>query len=176
VCRPANSSKNCPGPFGRGFVAIAFAAAVLAAGCATPGPDQSVATAADAIFSRKIVMDTINNHMDELEGMLASAEKLDLAEAREHADVISVMFMAFPHLFPPGTNQWKLNGERDAGRDTYASPDLRKNFADFYGRAGRASKVAYAASRAKEQGELRTLIAELRTVCNSCHAAYLKTD
>ncbi|HKA42973.1 MAG TPA: cytochrome c [Burkholderiales bacterium] len=135
-----------------------------------------MATPGDAIFSRKIVMDTINNHMDELEGMLAAADKVDMAEAREHADVISVMFMAFPHLFPPATNQWKANAERDAGRDTYASPELWKNFADFYGRAGRASKVAYAASRAKEQGELRTLVSELRTVCNSCHAAYLKTD
>jgi cytochrome c556 len=167
--------------FGRGCVATAcggtgIAALVLAAGCAALGQDQSAATAADAIFSRKIVMDTINNRMDELEGMLASEDKLDLVEAREHADLISVMFMAFPHLFPPGTNQWKPNVERDAGRDTYASPDVWTNFADFYGRAGRASKVAYAASRAKQQSEFRTLIAELRTACNACHAVYLKTD
>ena len=84
--------------------------------------------------------------------------------------------MALPHLFPPGTNQWKPNVERDAGRDTYAAPELWTNYADFYGRAGKASKVAYNASRAKQQSEFKTLIAELRSACNSCHAAYLKTD
>src|SRR4030095_10057333 len=142
--------------FGCNHIAIACVAAVaLAAGCAPPGPDQSAATPADTIFSRKIVMDTINNQMDELEGMLAAGDKVDLDEAREHADVISVLFMAFPHLFPPRTNQWKPNVERAAGRDTYASPDLWQNFADFYGRAGNASKIAFAASRPQTQSDLR---------------------
>jgi hypothetical protein len=27
--------------------------------------------------------------------------KIDLAEGTEHADNVSVMLMAFPHLFPP---------------------------------------------------------------------------
>src|SRR4029450_245367 len=163
--------------FGCNPIATACVAAVaLAAGCATPGPDQSAATPADTIFSRKIVMDTINNQMDEREGMLAAGGKGDLDGAREAAEGMPVLFMAFPHLFPPRTNQWKPNVERDAGRDTYASPDLWQNFADFYGRAGNASKIAFAASRAKNESELRTLIAELRVVCTSCHAAYLKTD
>ena len=39
----------------------------------------------DTIFARKILMDTINNNMDELEGMIASGKDLDLKEAREHA-------------------------------------------------------------------------------------------
>ena len=166
--------------FGRGRREMArgsaVAALMLAAGCMTPGQDKSVATAADAIFSRKIMMDTINNQMNELEGMLASADKLDLVEAREHADLISVMLMAFPHLFPPATNQWQPNVQRDAGRDTYAAPAVWTNFADFYARAGRASKIAYNASRARHESDFRMLIAELRGACNACHAAYLKTD
>ena len=141
--------------FGRGRMPIAcgcagVAALMLAAGCVALDQDKSAAMARDEIFARKIVMDTINNRMDELEGMLASADKFDLAEAREHADMISVMLMAFPHLFQPATNQWQPNVERDAGRDTYAAPQLWTNFADFYGRAGRASQVAFNASRAKE--------------------------
>ena len=167
--------------FGRGRAVIACGCAgaavlMLMAGCIALDQDKSAAMAPDTIFARKIVMDTINNRMDELEGMLASADKFDLAEAREHADMISVMLMAFPHLFPPSTNQWKPNVERDAGRDTYAAPDLWTNFADFYGRAGRASRVAFSASRAKQQSEVKTLTAELRTACNACHATYLKSD
>jgi cytochrome c556 len=154
-----------------GFIALASLA-----GCATPGVDTGAATPADAIFARKIMMDTIDGRMNELEGMLAANEKIDLAEAREHADMISVMLMAFPHLFPPTTNQWRPNVERDAGRDTYAAPEVWTNFAEFYGRADKASKVAFAASRAKAEAELRARIAELRGACNACHAVYLKTD
>lgn len=161
---------------GRMAMARTVAALVLVAGCTALGQDKSAATPADAIFARKIMMDTIDNQMNELEAMLAAADKLDLAEARDHADVISVMLMGFPHLFPPGTNQWQPNVERDAGRDTYAAPELWKNFADFYERAGKASKVAYHASRVRQQSEFRMLIAELRGACNSCHASYLKTD
>jgi cytochrome c556 len=154
----------------------AVAAMLLAAGWATPGPEQSAAAPADTIFARKIMMDTIDNQMNEVEGMLAATGKLDLAEARDHADVISVMLMAFPHLFPPGTNQWRPNVARDAGRDTYAAPELWTNFAQFNARAGEAYKVAYRASRAKQADEFKMLIAELRGACNACHALYLKTD
>jgi cytochrome c556 len=155
---------------------FALAILVLAAGCATPGADRSAATPADAIFARKIMMDTIDSQMNEVEAMLAATGKLDLAEARDHADVISVMLMAFPHVFSPATNQWRPGVARDAGRDTYASPEAWTNFADFYARAGAASKVAYRASRAREERAFRTLIAELRGACNACHAIYLKTD
>jgi hypothetical protein len=30
--------------------------------------------------------------------------------------------------------------------------------------------------RAKGTGDLKTLVAELRTACNACHASYLKTQ
>ena len=84
--------------------------------------------------------------------------------------------MAFPHLFPPATNQWKPNVPRDPGADTYASPDLWANFADFYQRAQKVSKTAYDAAHAMRGDEYRSLIAELRSACNGCHAAYQKTD
>ena len=77
--------------------------------------DQGVAIAKDAIFARKILMDTISTNMDELETMTASDKGVNLAEGREHADTISVMLMAFPHLFAAETNQWKSDVERDPG-------------------------------------------------------------
>jgi cytochrome c556 len=114
--------------------------------------------------------------MDELETMTASDKGVNLAEGREHADMISVMLMAFPHLFPADTNQWKPNVERDPGRDTYASPEVFTNYPDFYAKAASASKIAYRASRAEQESDFRRFIAELRVACDSCHGAYLKAD
>jgi cytochrome c556 len=86
------------------------------------------------------------------------------------------MLMAFPHLFAAETNQWKPNAERDPGRDTYASPDAFSNYADFYAKAAHASKMAYNASRAKQEGDFKKFVVELRVACDSCHAVYLKVD
>src|SRR3954466_3413445 len=81
--------------------------------------DQSAATTKDLIFARKIMMDSIGNNMDEIDTMLQTG-RIDLAEGREHADTISVMLMAFPHLFPPNSDQWKPNVAHDPGTDTFA--------------------------------------------------------
>jgi len=154
-------------------------AIVLAAGSMielTWGQDRSPAIAKDAIFARKILMDAIGRNMDEIESMTASPKGVDMTEGREHADNISIMLMAFPHLFFPDTNQWKPNVERDPGRDTYAAPELWTRYADFYARAAEASKVAYKASRAQQEVDFKTFAVQLRAACDSCHATYLKTD
>jgi len=163
---------------GRRMSIIIGAIALLAVGMSpmASSQDQSTTIAKDAIFARKILMDTINTNMDELETMTTSGKGVNLTEGREHADMISVMLMAFPHLFPASTNQWKPNVERDPGRDTYASPDLFTNYADFYARAAAAAKTAYRASRAQQEGDFKTYVAELRVACDSCHGLYLKSD
>jgi cytochrome c556 len=148
----------------------ALAIAMLAA------PAQGQPAARDTIFARKILMGAIDMNMDEIETMLAPEGKLVLADAQEHAETISTMLMAFPHLFPPATNQWKPGENRDPATDTFANPDLWSNFADFYQRAAEASKIAWSASRAKRADEFRPLIGQLRQRCNACHALNLKTD
>ena len=130
----------------------------------------------DTIFARKTLMDTIGTTMDEIEGMLEPGGTFDAGEAREHADLISVLLMAFPHLFPAATNQWRAGAERDAALDTFAAPELWGNFHDFYARASEASKTAFNASRAATFKEFKSRIAELRTACEGCHASYLKPD
>jgi cytochrome c556 len=157
-------------------VVAAAALAFLAASVTASSEEQSADLAKDAIFARKILMDTINTNMDELEGIVTSDKGINLVEGREHADMISVMLMAFPHLFPPPTNQWKPNVERDPGRDTYASPDVWTNYADFYAKAATASKIAYKASRSQKDVEFKGYVAELRVACDACHGVYLKTD
>ena len=130
----------------------------------------------DTIFARKIVMGSIDMNMDEIETMLAPEGKLNLSDAQEHAEVISTLLLAFPHLFPAATNQWKAGAERDPATDTFASPDVWTKFPDFYQRASEASKIAWSASRAKRADEFRPLIGQLRDRCNACHALNMKTD
>jgi cytochrome c556 len=151
-----------------------LAAGMLALSSVASSQDQSVATPKDTIFVRKILMDSINRNMAELEAIASSGKDLD--EGKEHADIVSVMLMVFPHLFPPSTNQWKANTERDPGTDTFAAPEVWSNFADFYGRSGAASRLAYKASRTERVEDFKTLVGELRTACDSCHKVYLKSQ
>ena len=141
-----------------------------------PAPAQDQPAARDTIFARKILMGAIDMNMDEIETMLAPEGKLVLADAEEHAETISTMLMAFPHLFPPPTNQWKPGADRDPATDTFANPDLWSNFADFYRRAAEASKIAWSASRARRADEFRPLIGQLRQRCNACHALNMKAE
>jgi cytochrome c556 len=165
------------GAWGRlAMLAGAVLGGVVGVGCAAFGQDQGAAPPKDTIFARKILMDTISSNMDEIETMTSSPATIPLSEAHEHADVISVMLQAFPHLFPPATNQWKPNVERDAGTDTFASPDVWTRYSDFYKRADTASNLALDASRAETESEFRVLAAKLRAACDGCHAAYQKPD
>ena len=147
---------------------LTMAGAVLAQDAVAPPPK-------DTIFARKILMGAIDMNMDEIENM-TSGGNLNLAEGKEHADMISIMLMAFPHMFPRATDQWKPNVDRDPATDTYASPDVWSNFSDFYRLASDASKIAFEASRAKHADEFKGLVQQLRTACDSCHAAYQKPD
>jgi cytochrome c556 len=162
------------------LLAMALGLALLIVGDCGPrsvafGQDQSAATTKDVVFARKILMDSIGSNMDEIDTMLQTG-KIDLTEGREHADTISIMLMAFPHLFPPSSDQWKPNIERDPGTDTFASPDLWKTFGDFYKLAALASKTAYNASRATDEAAFKKFGAELRATCDTCHDTYLKKE
>jgi cytochrome c556 len=156
--------------------ALTHALAVVIALAAVPSLAEDQPASKDTIFARKTLMGAIDMNMDEIETMLAPEGKLVLSDAQEHAETISTMLMAFPHLFPPSTNQWKEGANRDPATDTFANPGLWSNFGEFYKRAGEASKIAWDASRAKRPDEFRPLIKELRLRCNACHALNLKTD
>jgi len=153
-----------------------LASGVFASSFAARGQDGGLPPPKDTIFARKILMGAIDMNMDEIETMLAPGGKFVPADAVEHSDTISIMLMSFPHLFPPSTNQWQPNADRDPALDTVASPDLWKNFSDFYQRAQAASKLALDATRAKSGNEFKGLIVQLRAACNGCHAAYMKTE
>jgi cytochrome c556 len=169
--------QSLPRPRRRLALAIAcagLAAGLLATSFVALAQDQSAATVKDVIFARKTMMDTLSDNMDQIE-MMISINKVDIADAHEHADTISVMLMAFPHLFPPASNQWKANNpDPDPVADTFASPDVWSKFSDFYKRANDASKTAFDISHADKADELKAQTQKLRVACNACHAAYLK--
>jgi cytochrome c556 len=166
------------GPRRRLSIAImgaGLAGGLLATSLVALAQDQSAAKVEDAIFARKTMMSSLSDNMDQIEKMIAIG-KIDLDDAHEHADTISVMLMAFPHLFPPASNQWKPGADIDPVTGTFASPDVWSKFTDFYKRAADASKTAFDMSRADKPDELKAKTAELRTACNGCHAAYLETQ
>jgi cytochrome c556 len=155
---------------------VGLAGGLLATSFIAMAQDQSAATTKDVIFARKTMMGSISDNMDQIETMIASGKKIDLDDGHEHADTISVMFMAFPHLFPPSTNQWKPDADRDPAADTFASPDVWSKFSDFYQRAASASKTAFDMSRADKEDAFKARAKELRVACDACHALYLKTQ
>ncbi len=154
--------------------AIATAGSILMS-APIRGQEQTVATPADTIMARKTVMDTLSDKMDAIELMISS-NKIDLKTGQDSANDISVYLMAFPLLFPAATNQWKPNVTHDPIADTFSSPDVWTKFADFYRQGTAASKAAFTASRAQNDSDFKAAIMQLRTDCNACHAAYLKTD
>jgi cytochrome c556 len=148
-------------------------AAFLATSLVAAAQDQGAATVADVIFARKALKDDICDKMANIERMIALG-RIDLGEVHAQADAISVMLMAFPHLFPPGSNQWKPDTDQDPATATLASPDLWTAFPDFYRQADAAAKTAFELSRAGKIDDAKTRARELRIACDSCHALYLE--
>jgi cytochrome c556 len=156
--------------------ALAGAITLAIAVTATPSFAEDQPAPKDTIFARKTLMGAVDMNMDEIETMLAPEGKLDLADGREHAETISTMLTAFPHMFPVSTNQWRAGADRDPATDTFASPEVWTNMVDFYQRATAASKFALDAARARRPDNFRPLIEQLRAACNACHAVYMKTE
>jgi cytochrome c556 len=155
-------------------IVAALAGVLCAPSGAAWSQDRVPSALKDEIFARKILMDAVDLHMDAIDWMVSSDKPIDMSKAKEHADTISIMFMAFPHLFPANSNQWRQDAKRDPGRDTFAAPELWANYPDFYRRAAQASKIALVASRTKREADFRKQFAVLREACDSCHAAFVK--
>src|SRR6266849_2183062 len=116
--RFARRPPPCRGRY-RAFAWRGLAALLLSAsGSIAFAQNEATPPPKDTIFARKILMATIDMNMDEVETMLAPGGKLNDTDAREHLDIISVLLMAFPHMFPASTNQWKPGADRDPALDT----------------------------------------------------------
>ena len=153
------------------IVCAGLAAALPATGSVAVAQDQRAATTKDVIFARKTLMNFMCDKMADIERMIAMGH-IDLEGARGNADAISVMFMAFPHLFPPGSNQWNPAAVPDPETDTYASPEVWTGFSNFYRLAAESARTAHDMSRAANFDEFKSRTRELRIICDTCHALY----
>jgi cytochrome c556 len=162
-------------PRRRGFgltPAVAFAAYLLAASLPAMAQDQDAATR-DAIFARKTLMDFMCDRVTEIEVMVGRGT-IDLKLVRQYADAMSAMFIAFPHLFPAGSNLWRHNPDADPLAETLASPDVWTGFPDFYQQAAESAKLARELARVGTADDARARARELRIACDACHALYLE--
>ena len=148
---------------------------MLSMGSVALGQEQSAAATKDVIFARKVLMSSVGENMDDLD-IMVETDKIDVAHGAMHADAISVLLLAFPHLFPPASNQWKAGVDKDPASDTFAAPEVWTRFDDFYKRSADAAKSAFNASRAQTAAEFKKYAVELRAGCDGCHALYQKKD
>jgi cytochrome c556 len=124
----------------------------------------------DVVQARQLVMDGIDEEMHDID-LAGTGQPYKLEDLKAHADRISTLLSAFPHLFPPQTQP-----SPDAPVPTTASPAVWKEFADFYGRAAAAAKTALDASQADTLDHFKPLGAQLRGACDSCHAKYMVVE
>jgi cytochrome c556 len=160
---------------------IVFAAGLLAAAVATAavlpaagqGPSAGltgVDKPGDVVQARQLVMDGIDEEMHDID-LAGTGQSFKLDELKAHADRISTLLSAFPHLFPPQTQP-----SPDAPVPTTASPAVWKEFADFYDRAAAAAKTALDASQADTLDHFKPLGTQLRGACDGCHAKYMVVE
>jgi cytochrome c556 len=128
---------------------------------------------ADVVLARRVLMTGIGRNMDEITGMIEDGGAFSLNEAREHADLISTMLLAFPHLFPIESNTWSKDlAEDDPAHVSLALPTVWRNYADFVTRAQQASQLALDASFATSAEQFKALANGLQQACDSCHQVY----
>lgn len=155
-----------------GWLAIAAAAAVVlpAMGQGQNAGLTGIDRPGDVVQARQLLMDGIDEDMHDID-LAGSGQSFRLEDLKAHADRISTLLSAFPHLFPPQTQP-----SPDAPVPTTASPAVWKEFADFYGRAAAAAKTALDASQAGTLDQFKPLGAQLRASCDGCHAKYMVVE
>jgi cytochrome c556 len=151
-------------------VAVAAAAVLPAAGQGQNAGLTGIDKPGDVVQARQLLMDGIDEDMHEID-LAGSGQSFPLEELKAHADRISTLLSAFPHLFPPQTQP-----SPDAPVPTTASPAVWKEFGDFYSRAATAAKTAFDASQAGTFDQFKPLGAQLRASCDGCHAKYMVVE
>jgi cytochrome c556 len=150
--------------------AVAAAAVVPAAGQGPNAGLTGIDKPGDVVQARQLLMDGIDEDMHDID-LAGTGQSFKLDDLKAHADRISTLLSAFPHLFPPQTQP-----SPDAPVPTTASPAVWKEFADFYDRSAAAAKTALDASQADTLDHFKPLGVQLRAACDSCHAKYMVVE
>ena len=127
----------------------------------------------DVVQARQTVMDSIDAEMMAID-LAGTGKEYQLDELKAHADRISTLLAAFPHLFPPQT---KPTTAADGSQSlTTATLAVWESFDDFYGLAQAAATTALDASRAETADKFKQLGIQLRAACDGCHTKYMRVD
>ncbi len=127
----------------------------------------------EVVQARQLVMDGIDAEMMPID-LAGAGKEYQLDELTAHADRISTMLTAFPHLFPPQT---KPAAAADGSPSpTTATPAIWEKFDDFYGQAQAAAMIAFDASRAGTLDQFKEQGKKLRGACDGCHAQYMHVE
>jgi cytochrome c556 len=159
-------------------IQVLLAAAVVLGACAKPvdpdpiqGPGWTgVSRPGELITARLELMVHVEELMKPLDTLTVEAVE-DAPQLHTNAEVISVMLLTLPHLFPPTTN---LYDPRSRDPATLAQPAIWKNFDNFFRLAMAASQAAEAVARAQGMEQLRSTSLQLRASCDACHELYLR--
>lgn len=144
----------------------------LAAACllAAPAALAQEADPGEVVFTRQILMSEIEGQMAPID-LAAVGEEFDIGEARTRASAVSAMLAAVPYLYPEGTDN---AGTADLDIPSTALPSVWENFAAFKAMADQASQMAFDLTQTGDRDAFRSRAAQLRAVCNACHASYME--
>jgi cytochrome c556 len=127
----------------------------------------------EVIMARQLLKDGVDEEMQPID-LAGAGQNTPLDELKAHANRISTMITAFPHLFPPQT---KPGTSADGSPSlTTATPAVWDRFDDFYKMAQLAAMTAYEASQAADLKEFLEHGTKLRALCDGCHAQYMKVE
>ena len=156
-----------------GAAALLLGAPAFAADAPTIGQGAGwtgVTNPKDVITARQELMEHIEILMEPIDTITVK-EVRNVDTLHEHAEVITAMLLAVPHLFPPTTNLYDPKAQLPA---TLALPTIWKDFPSFYRLAGAAAKAAEKMATATGTEGLRTASRQLRASCDACHALFLR--
>lgn len=152
---------------------IFAAGAVCIAASAGPAPAQDAfVPPVSTVYARQVLMDEIEAQLGPADAA-AIGDEFDLAAAQRGASAASAMLTAAPYLFDEGTD---LNATADDDFPSLARPEVWRSFEAFRTMSDRASQMAFDLALVADVDAFRAQAAELRAVCNACHAIYMQID
>lgn len=134
---------------------------------AAPAAAQDIET--DVIYGRQILMSEIEAQMAPID-LAAVGEDFDLTDAQVRASAVSAMLGVTPFLFPEGTS---ADDTAAADFPSTALAAVWDNPAGFKAMADQSATLAFDLSQITDEAEFRVKAAELRALCNACHATFM---
>ena len=146
------------------IVAAALAVPLATAPAAAQAPD------ADVVYGRQILMSEIEAQMAPID-LAAIGEDFDLADSQVRASAVSAMLGVTPYLFPAGTD---MDATADSDFPSVAMPAVWDSPDAFKAMADQGAALAFELSQTGDEAAFREKSAELRELCNACHAVFMK--